>query len=129
MLGGSGLVYILITYHFPVQVEEFRDVVDKEYYGWVSQYLVMKRVSIEPNFHVLYMNFLDALNGKQMFTSVLKETHRNIKVCIHVTNLCKWVIVGGVFNTSDLQRFFKNISSVGQVRVFKNIELKVEYNC
>ena len=63
------------------QVEEFRDVVDKEYYGWVSQYLVMKRVSIEPNFHVLYMNFLDALNEKQMFVSVLKETHRNIKVC------------------------------------------------
>ena len=110
MLGGSGLVYILIIYPFPIQVEEFRDVVDKEYYGWVSQYLVMKRVSIEPNFHVLYMNFLDALNGKQMFTSVLKETHRNIKVCIHVANLCKWVIVGGVFNTSNLQGFFKNIS-------------------
>ena len=110
MLGGSGLVYILITYPFPVQVEEFRDVVDKEYYGWVSQYLVMKRVSIEPNFHVLYMNFLDALNGKQMFISVLKETHRNIKVCIRVPNLCKWVIVGGVFNTSELQGFFKNIS-------------------
>ena len=62
------------------QVEEFGDVVDREYYGWVSQYLVMKRVSIEPNFHVLYMNFLDALNDKQMFVSVLKETHRNIKV-------------------------------------------------
>ena len=44
----------------------------------------MKRVSIEPNFHVLYMNFLDALNEKQMFTSVLKETHRNIKVSIHI---------------------------------------------
>lgn len=64
-----------------VKVEEFRDVVDKEYYAWVSQYLVMKRVSIEPNFHVLYMNFLDTLSEKQMFTSVLKETHRNIKVC------------------------------------------------
>jgi len=62
------------------QVEEFKDVVDKEYYGWVSQYLVMKRVSIEPNFHVLYMNLLDALNEKQMYLTVLKETHRNIKV-------------------------------------------------
>ena len=63
-----------------VQVEEFRGVVDQEYFGWVAQYLVMKRVSIEPNFHTLYMNFLDALNEKQLFVVVLKETHRNIKV-------------------------------------------------
>ena len=66
----------------PLQVEEFKDVVDQEYFGWVAQYLVMKRVSIEPNFHSLYMNFLDALNEKQLFVVVLKETHRNIKVSI-----------------------------------------------
>ena len=46
----------------------------------------MKRVSIEPNFHVLYMNFLDTLNERQMYTSVLKETHRNIKVSMHAAN-------------------------------------------
>ena len=63
-----------------MQVEEFKGVVDQEYFGWVAQYLVMKRVSIEPNFHTLYMNFLDALNEKQLFVVVLKETHRNIKV-------------------------------------------------
>ncbi|XP_065914765.1 CCR4-NOT transcription complex subunit 1-like isoform X2 [Dysidea avara] len=64
------------------KVEEFKDVVDQEYFGWVAQYLVMKRVSIEPNFHSLYMNFLDALNEKQLFVVVLKETHRNIKVIL-----------------------------------------------
>ena len=78
------VTYVLFQVPLPhsLQVEEFKDVVDQEYFGWVAQYLVMKRVSIEPNFHSLYMNFLDALNEKQLFVVVLKETHRNIKVLI-----------------------------------------------
>jgi len=47
---------------------------------WVSQYLVMKRVSIEPNFHGLYSNFLDTLKNPEFVKMVLNETYRNIKV-------------------------------------------------
>lgn len=47
---------------------------------WVSQYLVMKRVSIEPNFHSLYSNFLDTLKNPEFVKMVLTETYRNIKV-------------------------------------------------
>lgn len=47
---------------------------------WVSQYLVMKRVSIEPNFHSLYSNFLDTLKNPEFNKMVLNETYRNIKV-------------------------------------------------
>lgn len=47
---------------------------------WVSQYLVMKRVSIEPNFHSLYSNFLDTLKNPEFVKMVLNETYRNIKV-------------------------------------------------
>ena len=36
----------------------------------LTGYLVMKRVSIEPNFHTLYINFLDALNEEQIFVAV-----------------------------------------------------------
>lgn len=50
------------------------------YLPWLSQYLVMKRVSIEPNFHPLYSSFVDALACKKFHELVLKETHRNIKV-------------------------------------------------
>lgn len=49
---------------------------------WVSQYLVMKRVSIEPNFHSLYSNFLDTLKNPEFVKMVLTETYRNIKVKI-----------------------------------------------
>lgn len=49
---------------------------------WVSQYLVMKRVSIEPNFHSLYSNFLDTLKNPEFNKMVLNETYRNIKVLL-----------------------------------------------
>ena len=63
-----------------VKVEEFRDTIQPEYLPWVAQYLVMKRVSIEPNFHDLYVNFLHGMNNGSFFEMVLSETYRNIKV-------------------------------------------------
>jgi len=48
---------------------------------WVTQYLVMKRASIEPNFHQLYLEFMESLELTNFAREVMKETYRNIKVC------------------------------------------------
>lgn len=61
-------------------MEELKETVKEEFMPWVSQYLVMKRVSIEPNFHSLYSNFLDTLKNPEFVKMVLNETYRNIKV-------------------------------------------------
>lgn len=61
-------------------MEELKETVKEEFMPWVSQYLVMKRVSIEPNFHSLYSNFLDTLKNPEFNKMVLNETYRNIKV-------------------------------------------------
>lgn len=61
-------------------MEELKETVKDEFMPWVSQYLVMKRVSIEPNFHSLYSNFLDTLKNPEFVKMVLNETYRNIKV-------------------------------------------------
>lgn len=53
---------------------------EEVYLPWLAQYLVMKRVSIEPNFHPLYSSFMDAMNNKKFAELVLRETYRNIKV-------------------------------------------------
>lgn len=68
---------------FKKQVEELKETVKEEFMPWVSQYLVMKRVSIEPNFHSLYSNFLDTLKNPEFVKMVLNETYRNIKVHLH----------------------------------------------
>uniref|UniRef100_A0A3B1IFQ2 CCR4-NOT transcription complex subunit 1 n=1 Tax=Astyanax mexicanus TaxID=7994 RepID=A0A3B1IFQ2_ASTMX len=64
------------------KVEELKETVKEEFMPWVSQYLVMKRVSIEPNFHSLYSNFLDTLKNPEFVKMVLNETYRNIKVLL-----------------------------------------------
>ena len=69
-------------------MDEFRGLVEEQYYDWVAQYLVMKRASIEPNFHNLYMSFLNSLSSSFLRKSVLSETFRNIKVIINTVLHC-----------------------------------------
>ena len=73
--------------HF--QGEELKEAVKSEFFPWLSQYLVMKRVSIEPNFHDLYIKFMETLKWKELFQLVLQETYRNIKVLKAVSRIAK----------------------------------------
>lgn len=68
------------TVLFALQCEELRELIREEHFQWLAQYLVMKRASIEQNFHVLYSNFLDCLKIKEFFKLILAETYRNIRV-------------------------------------------------
>ena len=64
------------------KTEEIKEILLKEYYPWMSQYLVLKRASIEINFHTLYSNFLDALKMPELLILTTNETFRNIKVLL-----------------------------------------------
>jgi hypothetical protein len=67
------------------KAEEFKNAVQADYLQWVAQYMVMKRASIEPNFHQLYIDFMDALEALPDFgREIVKETFRNIKVCTKI---------------------------------------------
>lgn len=44
--------------------------------------MVMKRASIEHNFHTLYANFVEHLKKQDVLTMVIRETYRNIKVSV-----------------------------------------------
>ncbi|KAL3243942.1 hypothetical protein MRX96_019525 [Rhipicephalus microplus] len=68
--------------NLPQKTEEFKEVVKEEYWPWFAQYIVMKRASIEPNFHTLYANFLDTVKNEELSVLVLRETFRNIKVLL-----------------------------------------------
>ncbi|XP_066142150.1 CCR4-NOT transcription complex subunit 1 isoform X1 [Euwallacea fornicatus] len=62
--------------------DELRDLITDDFYPWLSQYLVMKRASIEVNFHNLYNNCLDTLSIHELYKMVVKETFRNIRVLL-----------------------------------------------
>lgn len=64
------------------KTEEIKEILLKEYFPWMAQYLVLKRASIEINFHTLYSNFLDALKLHELLILTTNETFRNIKVLL-----------------------------------------------
>jgi len=66
--------------------EELKDVIKldekPQHHSWLAEYLVMKRASIEPNFHTLYSNFLESLNSEPLYCFVIKETYKNIGILL-----------------------------------------------
>ncbi|KAK9891930.1 hypothetical protein WA026_017413 [Henosepilachna vigintioctopunctata] len=80
--------------------EELRDLLSDDYRAWLAQYLVMKRASIELNFHGLYSNFLDTLGIPEVNRMVTRETFRNIKVLLRSDK--------GIANFSD-RSLLKNL--------------------
>ncbi|XP_014478138.1 PREDICTED: CCR4-NOT transcription complex subunit 1 isoform X5 [Dinoponera quadriceps] len=80
--------------------DEIREIVTEEYWPWMAQYLVMKRASIELNFHALYSNFLDCIKLPELNKMVTRETFRNIKVLLRSDK--------GIANFSD-RSLLKNL--------------------
>jgi CCR4-NOT transcription complex subunit 1 len=56
--------------------EEIKEILLKEYFPWMARYLVLKRASIEINFHTLYSNFLDALKMNELLILTTNETFK-----------------------------------------------------
>lgn len=92
--------------------EEIKEIMTKDYYQWLSNYLVLKRASIELNFHGLYSNFLDALKIAEVNKMVTKETFRNIKVLLRSDK--------GIANFSD-RSLLKNLGHwLGMLTLARN---------
>lgn len=88
-----------------MQIETLRQEAGGEetkFYNWLANYLVLKRVTIEPNFHSVYANFLEVklnlvfeysisktkvitmtypqvLHNELLYGEVLKDTYVNIR--------------------------------------------------
>lgn len=62
------------------KARELREMLSSEYFGWLGQYLVVKRISTQPNFHSLYLAFLEQLGdyGKGLLDAILSSAYMNI---------------------------------------------------
>ena len=59
---------------------DLRDMLDRKYFGWLGNYLVVKRISTQPNFHGLYLSFLDNLGdyGRGLVEAILASVYVNV---------------------------------------------------
>ena len=65
-----------------IKSNEMRELLKEDYYDYLGQYLVVKRISIEQNFHPLYLAFLDKLGLPQLAQLILRYTYDNIKTLL-----------------------------------------------
>jgi CCR4-NOT transcription complex subunit 1 len=65
-----------------VKAEELASILTDEIYPFTAQYIVIKRASIEPNFHALYVAFLDSLKMPKLINDVVVATYVNVHVLL-----------------------------------------------
>jgi len=90
---------------------EVKSRVTPDLYEWFAGYLVVKRASIEPNYHALYLELLEKIGEKALNRAVLHATYRNIKVLLSS---------GKVKTNSGERSLLKNLGSwLGQLTIAK----------
>lgn len=94
------------------KVNELGKVLDTSLFQWFSHYLVVKRISLEPNNHELYVHLLDAMQNKLLVSHVLAETIANILILLNSEKT--------ISNSSE-RSLLKNLGSwLGRLTLAKN---------
>ncbi|KAJ6229832.1 ccr4-not transcription complex [Anaeramoeba flamelloides] len=73
-----------------------------KYEKWLARYLVLKRISIESNFHNLYLELLNKLNISQLNNFILNFVYQNINSILNAKKLK---------NNSNERLLLKNLGS------------------
>ena len=96
------------------KAQELKDMLDQRFFGWLGQFLVVKRISTQANFHSLYLSFLDYLGdyGKGLVEAILKSAYHNIGKLLRSPKI----------TTSSSERsYLKNLGIwLGQITLARN---------
>jgi len=96
------------------KAKDLKKMLEPEYFDWLGHYLVCKRISTQPNFHPLYLAFLDQLGdyGKGLVESILASVYLNVGRLLRSPKI----------TTSTSERsLLKNLGSwLGQITLARN---------
>lgn len=68
------------------KLEEVQSVLEEQYYGWFAIHLVSQRAAVEPNYHSLYIHFLEAMQDDNLIHRIVQETIENITLLLNSEN-------------------------------------------
>jgi len=93
---------------------DIKKILDAKNFGWLGQYLVVKRISTQPNYHHVYLAFLEYLGdyGKELIEAILSSVYLNVGSLLRSKDI----------TTSSSQRsLLKNLGSwLGQITLARN---------
>ncbi|KAI9268000.1 CCR4-Not complex component, Not1-domain-containing protein [Phascolomyces articulosus] len=102
--------------NFESKLDDLKQQLEISFYQWFSDYLVVKRASIEPNYHELYLLLLDALESPLLYRHVLRETYVNIKILLNSAKTA---------TSSNERSLLKNLGAwLGGLTLAKNRPIK-----
>ena len=98
------------------KVNELESVLKTEHIRWFCNYIVVKRASIEPNFHPLYVTILESLNMKLIYPALLYET---------LSSICVLINSESTVNSSQERSSLKNLGAwLGSISLAKDRPIK-----
>jgi hypothetical protein len=73
--------------NFDSKTAEIKSILKEEYFNWFANYLVVKRISTQPNLHSLYLSVLDALDFTALMKLVLDSAYHNVTKLLQSPNI------------------------------------------
>ena len=99
-----------------IKLPDLQAVLKEVYFRWFSNYLVVKRASIEPNYHVLYVKLVDAINNKTLTKDVVGETLSNIRTLLSAEKTA---------TSSQERTLLKNLGAwLGKITLAKDLPIR-----
>ena len=98
----------------PEKSEDLRGLLEQHagMVSWFANYLVVKRISLEPNFHSIYSEMIEMLSNKKLQQLILHSTLQNARVLLSSPK---------IRSSSSERSLLKNLGSwLGQVTLARN---------
>lgn len=73
--------------NFDAKLSEIKNILKPEHFNWFANYLVVKRISTQPNLHSLYLSVLDALDLNALVKLVLDSAYHNVTKLLQSPNI------------------------------------------
>ncbi|KAJ5386405.1 CCR4-Not complex component N.t1.c1 C-terminal [Penicillium cosmopolitanum] len=98
------------------KLQDLREVLRDQHHQWFAAYLVEERAKLQPNFQQLYLDLLDRIDDRILWTEVLRETY---------VSVAKLLNSEATLNSSQDRGHLKNLGAwLGSLTIAKDKPIK-----
>lgn len=98
-----------------IKANDLVKILEETHFAWLAQYLVVRRASIEPNYHRLYLDFIEVLQVRALEQHILRQTYVNIYHLLDSSHIS---------DSSSERTLLKNLGSwLGGLTLARNIPI------
>ena len=91
---------------------ELKNILLADYYNWFANYLVVKRISTQPNLHSLYAQVLDIIESSPLLKTVMLSVYHNVTKLLQSPK---------IISSSTERSLLRNLGSwLGQMTIARN---------